>query len=570
MNQGKEQTRSTDSMNLFGPAGEIPSGRVIDLNELSLDDLRNLVQEQQVYLARLETENKELRQSQRWFETAHKKYLHLYEHAPIGYFILNQDGLILETNLAGADLLGSYRDNLLQQPLQSFVAPENQQIFDTHFAQVRETKTRQMCELKLVRVDDRPIEVRLESSLAPNVEGNPKHYRTAISLISEQKQTEKMLAQLNRELELLNLAGQAFISSLNMDEILNTILEGVRHLLNVVACSVWLIDPATQELVCQQVTAPQNEIVLGWRLAPGQGLAGWVVQHGQALNVADAQVDTRHFKNLDELTGLKLRSILSVPLRTKQEIIGVIQVVDEEANRFDLTDLRLVGALAATAAIAIENARLYEQAVHDAETKALLLNEVNHRVRNNLGIIIGFLYLEQQHLNNQTTNDVQSRLEELANRVQGLATVHDLLSASEWSPLPLSTLAKQIVYVCLQTLTADKQILIKVTPSPIEVNPNQAHGLALVINELATNAVKYAWPNQDQGQITIRIGRDEDMIVFEFRDDGQGYPEDVLSRKRRNIGFELIGNIIRRGLKGELILDNDAGAVTTIRFKVSE
>ena len=60
------------------------------------------------------------------------------------------------------------------------------------------------------------------------------------------------------------------------------------------------------------------------------------------------------------------------------------------------------------------------------------------------------------------------------------------------------------------------------------------------------------------------------MIVFEFRDDGQGYPEDVLSRKRRNIGFELIGNIIRRGLKGELILDNDPGAVTTIRFKVSE
>ncbi len=570
MNQGEEQTRSTDAMNLFGPAGEISSERVIDLNELSLEDLRNLVQEQQVYLARLETENKELRQSQQWFETAHKKYLHLYEHAPIGYFILNQDGLILETNLAGADLLGSNKSNLLQQPLQFFVAPENQQIFAAHFTQVRETKTRQICELKLVRVDDHPIEVRLESSLASNVEGSPKHYRTAISLISEQKQTEKMLAQLNRELELLNLAGQAFISSLNIDEILNTILEGVRHLLNVVACSVWLIDPATQELVCQQVTAPQNEIVLGWRLAPGQGLAGWVAQHGQALNVPDAQVDGRHFKNLDELTSLKLRSILSVPLRTKQEIIGVIQVVDEEVDRFDLTDLRLVGALAATAAIAIENARLYEQAVHDAETKALLLNEVNHRVRNNLGVIIGFLYLEQQHLNNQTTNAVQPRLEELANRVQGLATVHDLLSASEWSPLPLSTLAKQIVYACLQTLTIDKQILVKVTPSPIEVNPNQAHGLALVINELATNAVKYAWPNQDQGQITIHISYDEEMIVFEFRDDGQGYPEDVLSRERRNIGFELIGNIVRRGLKGELILDNNAGAVTTIRFKASE
>ncbi|MEW5958777.1 MAG: GAF domain-containing protein, partial [Chloroflexota bacterium] len=466
-----------------------------------------------------------------------------------------------------ADLLGSSKSNLLQQPLQRFIAADNQGSFAAHLAQILETKTRQVCELKLVKADGQPIEVRLESSPASHVAGQPGHYLTAISLISEQEQTEKMLAQRNRELELLNLAGQTFISSLDMDEILTTVLEGVRHLLDVVACSVWLVDPNTQELVCRQVTAPQNEIVLGWRLAPGQGLAGWVVQHGEALCVPDTRTETRHFKGIDEQTGLNLRSILTVPLRTKQAIIGVFQVVDKAIDRFDLTDLRLVGALAATAAIAIENARLYERALHDAETKAMLLNEVNHRVRNNLGIIIGLLYLEQVHLDEQARAVGQSLMEDVANRVQGLATVHDLLSASEWSPLPLTRLAKQIVWACLQTLAAKRQITVSVADSPIEVNPNQAHSLALVINELATNTVKYAWPNQGKGEISIYVGYDEDMIRFEFRDNGQGYPEDVLNQERHNIGFELIRNIVRRGLKGELTLQNSGGAVTTIRFK---
>jgi len=538
----------------------------IDLHKLSQADIQGLFQELQGRQAELEAENNRLHQATKRLEESFHKYRDLYEYTPVGYFILDKNGVIADANLAGADLLGLPKQELLQQPLGRFVAPAGQEKLAVHCTRVFETKKRQVCELELVKEDGIQLDARLESIPASTKE-NLSHCRTAISLISEQKRTEKMLAQRNRELELLNMAGQTIISSLNTDEILTTILEGVRHLLDVVACSVWLVDPSTNELVCRQVTAPQNEIVLGWRLAPGQGLAGWVVEHGEVLNVPDAQADERHFETISEQVGLKLRAILTVPLRIKQDIIGVIQVVDQTANRFDPTDLRLVESLAATAAIAIDNAKLYEQAVHDAESKAMLLNEVNHRVRNNLAIIIGLLYLEQQYVDEQERDICEPMMQELANRVQGLATVHDLLSASEWTPLPLMTLARQIVYACLQTLTGNKHITLKVTPSPIEITPNQAHSLALVINELATNAVKYAWPSQDKGKINIRSTLEDDMIVFEFRDDGCGYPEDVLKQKRSNIGFELIGNIVRRGLKGEITLSNKQGAITTIRFK---
>jgi PAS domain S-box-containing protein len=182
--------------------------------------------------------------------------------------------------------------------------------------------------------------------------------------ISERKRAEEILRQRNQELELLNRASHAFISTLDLDRVLANVLEEVRRVLGVVACSAWLVDPETGGLVCQQVTDPQGEIVRGWRLAPGQGLAGWVTQHGESLNVPDVQADQRHFKGVDQQTGLRLRSILTVPLRVKQEVIGVVQVVDAAVGRFSANHVRLVESLASTAAIAIENASLYEETDH--------------------------------------------------------------------------------------------------------------------------------------------------------------------------------------------------------------
>jgi PAS domain S-box-containing protein len=118
----------------------------------------------------------------------------------------------------------------------------------------------------------------------------------------------------------------------------------------------------SDELVCQQAAGPQSEILRGWRLAPGVGLAGWTVCHGESVVVPDAQNDERHFEGVEQQTGLELHSLLSVPMRVKEDVIGVLQAADEKSGRFDTKDLELLEPLAASAAIAVENARLYRQA----------------------------------------------------------------------------------------------------------------------------------------------------------------------------------------------------------------
>jgi PAS domain S-box-containing protein len=179
--------------------------------------------------------------------------------------------------------------------------------------------------------------------------------------ITQRKLAEQALQRRSEELALLNTAGQMLSSTLKSKQVLEIILEQVRLLLNVVAASVWLIDPETGDLVCHHAITPRGECVRGYRLKAGQGIAGWVAARGQSQIVADVRNDDRHFKGVDRQTGMELRSILAVPLRVKTGIIGVLEVLDVEPNRFNETDLTLIEALTATAATAIQNAQLYEE-----------------------------------------------------------------------------------------------------------------------------------------------------------------------------------------------------------------
>ena len=235
------------------------------------------------------------------------------------------------------------------------------------------------------------------------------------SLAAEQTQTIEGLERRNQELAFLIEAIQTFVSTLHLDHVLNTILEGVRQCLHVAACSIWLINQETDELVCRQAVGPQSDIVRGWRLAPGEGLAGWVAYSGENLIVPDTRTDERHFKGVDRQIGLELRSLLSVPLRIKEKVIGALHVLDVEVNRFGAEDVELLESLAVMAAIAIENARLYEQAQQEIEERQRTeeaLRESEERFRQVIVSISDHIYVtrvteEDHHVNLYLSPDIE-------------------------------------------------------------------------------------------------------------------------------------------------------------------
>jgi len=110
-----------------------------------------------VHQIELEMQNEELRRAQVELEASRARYFDLYDLAPVGYFTLSQQGLILEANIAAANLLGVARGALVKAPLSRFVAREDQDVYYRHRKQLFETGAPQVCELRLVRQADTPF-----------------------------------------------------------------------------------------------------------------------------------------------------------------------------------------------------------------------------------------------------------------------------------------------------------------------------------------------------------------------------------------------------------------------------
>ena len=273
---------------------------------------------------------------------------------------VDSHGHIVFWNRAAESVFGYLADEAFGKPLTTMMPERFHEDYQNLVERATEPSlARKTIEMAGLRKDGR--EFPLEFSWATWETGGETFLTGVVRDITERKRAEESLARHNRELTLLNRASQAFSSTLDLDQVLATVLEEVRRLLGATASSIWLQDPETGGLVCRQATGPQKETVRGWRLAPGEGIAGWVVHHGESLVVPDVQANGRYFREVAEQIGLGLRSMLVVPLQVKQNVIGVLQVLDTEAGRFETKDLSLVESLATTAAIAIENARLYRE-----------------------------------------------------------------------------------------------------------------------------------------------------------------------------------------------------------------
>jgi two-component sensor histidine kinase len=196
----------------------------------------------------------------------------------------------------------------------------------------------------------------------------------------------------------------------------------------------------------------------------------------------------------------------------------------------------------------------------------MLLHEVNHRVKNNLASIIGLTQAQERFGKKKGSPELRSMCSDLASRVQGLATVHTLLSAAGWLSVRLTDLANDVIHSTLQILPSNQRVSVFVSPSSIRVTPDQANTLALVINELATNTIKHGQRGKQTPSISVRIEENDGRVAFEFQDNGPGYPEPILNEDLYNVGLDLVTNLVRKDLRGDITLCNDHGAVTRIQF----
>jgi diguanylate cyclase (GGDEF)-like protein len=174
-----------------------------------------------------------------------------------------------------------------------------------------------------------------------------------------------LLRELQRtvdELAVLNEIGKALTSSLDIGEVMHVILAKVSELLKPSNWSLLLKDPKTDELYFHAAVGAGSDKLLGMRLKPGEGIAGWVAQHNQPLLVPNVHADKRFANRFDKASRFHTKSILCVPLTFKDITMGVIELVNgPNDGAFHEEDLKILSTVAEFSAIAIENARNFHK-----------------------------------------------------------------------------------------------------------------------------------------------------------------------------------------------------------------
>ncbi|MFH2011115.1 MAG: HD domain-containing phosphohydrolase [Pseudomonadota bacterium] len=184
-----------------------------------------------------------------------------------------------------------------------------------------------------------------------------------------------------RQFTTLAKLGTILNSTLDKKEVRRMAMEAATSLMNCEVSSLLLLDPDSNELYFEVALGDGEEKLKEIRLKEGEGIAGWVSMHDEPLLITDVSKDPRHFKSVDKKSNFTTRDMLCVPLKVKDTVIGVLQAInklDEEV--FNDEDMELFQLFANQVAIAVDNARLYEE-LQDAflQTSEALADAIDKR-----------------------------------------------------------------------------------------------------------------------------------------------------------------------------------------------
>jgi K+-sensing histidine kinase KdpD len=215
----------------------------------------------------------------------------------------------------------------------------------------------------------------------------------------EQQRTIEALHIQNRNLALLNRLGQVFTTTLDVNAIGQTLVNAISEFTDILGSSVWLLHPQEPGYLSCIAIYPERDpqMLKQMSLSPGQGIAGWVAEQGETINIADANTDPRHSHLGEQKLNYQVQSLMAVPLRASNKVIGVLELVNNRRGAFSATDQVLAETLAASAAVAIENAQLVnnlrerteELQIRNEELDAFA-HTVAHDLKTPLALVMGF------------------------------------------------------------------------------------------------------------------------------------------------------------------------------------
>lgn len=331
--------------------------------------------------------------------------------------------------------------------------------------------------------------------------------------------TESSQASLLERYRRLAEISRNLASTVDLNILLNRITEAATHVCASEAASILLYDENESQLYFESATNLEEPLMRGLIVPVEGSIAGWIVTNKQPIIIHDTQNDPRHFAQVGKATNVTTTSLLGVPLIAKGKVIGALEAINKRSGQFSLDDQEILMDLGAQAAVAIENARLFQQSdliaemVHELRTPLASLRTASHLLlrkdfnQDQLDKVVGIIDTETTRLIDMTTSFLDlARLE--SGRIPFQSELFDPNQLLEESVSLMQDKARQ------------KNLRLNLyVPNPLPEIKGDRDKVKQVVLNLVSNAINY---NKPSGTITVSGQSQSGDLVIAVNDTGQG------------------------------------------------
>jgi PAS domain S-box-containing protein len=497
-----------------------------------------------------------LRQSRQALAESETRYRTLFEEALNPIFIVSSDGRYVDANRAALEFTERRRPQLIGREVWEFADPQ---------------------EIDKIRAEHQPFDQRRTVETEYHINGTVKTLllnvipveRDGTTVlfgigqdITDRKRAEQELRHSLRELQAINAIARAAARG-DQHLIAQAATDAVAELLEVDYARLWINE------------GDDLELAASWGLSETANAAVKTVPRTGDL------VETRLVEQVPDCpTGklglgdddLPLGSYLFQPIFSAGQMLGALWLASAEPGRLNAATVDelalIIDPLAAGLAVARSRqseARAAKNLRREVTRRSVLLRELNHRVRNNLAMVIALLQMTRT-----TDAAAADALQSASRRIEAMAKVHGMLSRTEWHDLSLHALINDVCHPLVSRLGRDgTRLEVNVEPRNIQITPKQANAVALILQELTAGALR---AQTTGGALEVRANRQPDGALHvamvspsaDAADPTTQDPADVLTENR---GLELVRGLTEHDLQGNFTLRQDStGTVAELKI----
>ena len=470
----------------------------------------------------------ERRKAEQTIRLSEKRYRAIYDQAFIGIARIALDGKFIQANQQMCNMLGYTEEELIHKTIIEISQQKEAKGLDEMLDKMSKGEIKShTTEHSYLQKSGALLFCNLTTSIVTDDQGKTDYLLSICEDITEEKLKQ---AKINEQAAKIN-----------------AIFDSSSHL-------IWSVDrkisltsfnknysDALYNLYGYTPVVPQDKNAPKVKFSTDEYHDFWDKKYEEAFKGRPQQFETQ----LKDKNGkLVVREIFLNPIYKSE---GVIEEISGIAH--DITEKKLAD----------------EQMKESLQEKEVLLKEVHHRVKNNLQVISSILNLQSSYIKDKYTLEM---LRELQNRIKSMSFIHEsLYQTTAFSNIKFS----DYVVTLTQNLVHSYKIYsglieLKHDVNEIYLNLDTSIPCGLIVNELVSNALKYAFPENRKGEVWVKLSKQEGWVILEISDNGIGLPKGFDYRNTDSLGLQLVTSLVDQ-INGEIFCENKIGTKFTVRFK---